>query len=138
MRFMSLGAEPSNFYTHPVLSYGLLPLVRGFDLAYATEIRTGVPFSVVNAQQQLIEPPGSRRFPMWFTLNTHKLKSDSTLWATTGSFAAASTTLPAGKTGFSSTMTTTPPTSCAHCFPARCQCWRAQNISPKHLRTGTE
>jgi hypothetical protein len=53
------------------LSYGLLPLVRGFDLAYSTEVHTGVPFNVVNAQQQLIGSPGSLRFPTWFTLNTH-------------------------------------------------------------------
>ena len=72
-----------------VLSYGLLPLVRGFDLAYSTEIRTGVPFNVVNAQQQLIEPPGSRRFPTWFTLNTHVEKRFHALgyyWAIRGGF----------------------------------------------------
>lgn len=38
------------------LSYGLLPLVKGFDLAYSSEIHTGVPFNVVNDQQQLVEP----------------------------------------------------------------------------------
>jgi hypothetical protein len=72
-----------------VLSYGLLPLGRGFDLAYSTEIRTGVPFNVVNAQQQLIEPPGSRRFPTWFTLNTHVEKRFHALgyyWAIRGGF----------------------------------------------------
>jgi hypothetical protein len=72
-----------------VLSYGLLPLVKGFDLAYSTEIRTGVPFNVVNAQQQLIEPPGSRRFPTWFTLNTHVEKRFHALgyyWAIRGGF----------------------------------------------------
>jgi hypothetical protein len=71
------------------LSYGLLPLVRGFDLAYSTEVHTGVPFNVVNDQHQLLEPPGSRRFPMWFTLNTHVEKRFHALgyyWALRGGF----------------------------------------------------
>jgi hypothetical protein len=71
------------------LSYGLLPLVRGFDLAYSTEVHTGVPFNVVNDQQQLHEPPGSRRFPTWFTLNTHVEKRFHALgyyWALRGGF----------------------------------------------------
>ena len=71
------------------LSYGLLPLVKGFDLAYSTEVRTGFPFYVVNDQQQLVEPPGSRRFPTWFTLNTHVEKRFHALgyhWAIRGGF----------------------------------------------------
>jgi hypothetical protein len=71
------------------LSYGLLPLVKGFDLAYSTEVRTGFPFYVVNDQQQLVEPPGSRRFPTWFTLNTHIEKRFHALgyhWAIRGGF----------------------------------------------------
>jgi hypothetical protein len=71
------------------LSYGLLPLVKGFDLAYSTEIHTGVPFNVVTDQQQLYEPPGSRRFPAWFTLNTHVEKRFHALgyyWAIRGGF----------------------------------------------------
>jgi len=71
------------------LSYGLLPLVKRFDLAYSTEIHTGVPFNVVNDQQKLVEPPGSRRFPTWFTLNTHVEKRFHALgyyWAIRGGF----------------------------------------------------
>ncbi len=71
------------------LSYGLLPLVRGFDLAYSTEVHTGVPFNVVNAQQQLIGPPGSLRFPTWFTLNTHvekRFHAFGYYWAIRGGF----------------------------------------------------
>jgi len=45
--------------------------VKGFDFAYSTEVRAGFPFNVVNDQQQLVELPGSRRFPAWFALNTH-------------------------------------------------------------------
>ena len=71
------------------LSYGLLPLVKGFDFAYSTELRTGFPFNVVNDQQQIVEPPGSRRFPEWFTLNTHIEKRFHFLgyyWALRGGF----------------------------------------------------
>ena len=72
-----------------VLSYGLLPLIRGFDLAYSTEVHTGVPFNVVNDQQRLVEPPGSRRFPTWFTLNTHvekRFHAFGYYWALRGGF----------------------------------------------------
>ena len=71
------------------LSYGLLPLLKGFDLAYSTEVRTGFPFNVVNDQQQVVEAPGSRRFPTWFTLNTHIEKRFHAIgyyWAIRGGF----------------------------------------------------
>jgi len=71
------------------LSYGLLPLVKKFDLAYSTEVHTGAPFNVVNEQEELVEPPGSRRFPTWFTLNTHIERRFHALgyyWAIRGGF----------------------------------------------------
>ena len=46
----------------PVPLWGLL--ASGF-----AEIRSGFPFSVVNEQQQLVEPPNDRRFPTYFSLN---------------------------------------------------------------------
>jgi Carboxypeptidase regulatory-like domain len=54
-----------------VLACGFLPLIKGFDLAYSSEWRTGFPFNVVNDQQQLVQPPGSRWFPTYFVLNLH-------------------------------------------------------------------
>jgi hypothetical protein len=51
------------------ISWGFLPLVRGFDLAYIADARSGFPFNVVNQNQQLVGPPGSRRFPTFFSLN---------------------------------------------------------------------
>ena len=71
------------------LSFGLLPLIKGFDFAYSTELRTGFPFNVVNDQQQLVEAPGSRRFPTWFTLNTHvekRFHAFGYYWAIRGGF----------------------------------------------------
>jgi hypothetical protein len=71
------------------LSYGLLPLLKGYDFAYSTEVHTGFPFNVVTDQQQLHEPPGSRRFPTWFTLNTHvekRFHAFGYYWAIRGGF----------------------------------------------------
>jgi hypothetical protein len=71
------------------LSWGLLPLVKGFDFAYSTEVHTGVPFNVVDDQQRLVGPPGSRRFPTWFTLNTHlekRFHAFGYYWAIRGGF----------------------------------------------------
>lgn len=51
------------------LSWGFLPFIKGFDIAYSTEARTGFPFNVVNDQQVLVGAPGSRRFPTYFTFN---------------------------------------------------------------------
>jgi len=51
--------------------WGWLPLVKKFEFAYSLDSRSGYPFSVVNQEQQLVGAPGSRRFPTYFTLNTH-------------------------------------------------------------------
>jgi len=71
------------------LSWGLLPIYKGFDFAYSGELRSGFPFNVVNDQIQLAESPGSRRFPTWFTLNTHIEKRFHAFgynWAIRGGF----------------------------------------------------
>ena len=51
--------------------WGWLPLIKKIDFAYSVDWRSGFPFNVVNQDQELAEPPGSRRFPGYFTLNTH-------------------------------------------------------------------
>jgi len=53
------------------ISWGWLPLVKGFNLGYSLEWRDGYPFNIVNQDQRLVGPPGSRRFPAYFTLNAH-------------------------------------------------------------------
>jgi hypothetical protein len=71
------------------LSWGLLPLIKGFDFSYSTELRSGFPFNVVNDQLRLVEPPGSRRFPAWFTLNAHiekRFHAFGYYWAIRGGF----------------------------------------------------
>ena len=50
-------------------SWGIVPLVKKVDLAYSTDLRDGFPFFLVNQEQELVAPPGARRFPAYFTLN---------------------------------------------------------------------
>src|SRR5437773_2331963 len=77
-----------------VLSWGLLPffklpILHKVDLAYSVEARSGFAFSVINSQQHLVEAPGSRRFPAYFSLNTHLEKRFRFLgayWAVRGGF----------------------------------------------------
>jgi hypothetical protein len=60
---------PNRFLSWGFLPFFNLPIVHHLDLAYSTEARTGFPFDVYNNLQELVEPPGSRRFPTYFTLN---------------------------------------------------------------------
>ncbi|HET9177216.1 MAG TPA: TonB-dependent receptor [Terriglobia bacterium] len=52
-----------------IVSWGILPLIKQFDLAYTLDWRQGFPFSVVNEDQELVGRPDSVRFPASFTLN---------------------------------------------------------------------
>jgi len=52
-----------------VLAWGILPLIKQFDLAYTLDWRSGFPFSVVNEDQQLVGPPDRLRYPAFFSLN---------------------------------------------------------------------
>ena len=54
-----------------LIAWGLLPLIKKFDLAFAVEWRDGFPFSVVNATERLVGPANSFRFPDFFSLNLH-------------------------------------------------------------------
>ena len=51
------------------VSWGFVPLVRGYELAYSSDWHDGFPFSLFNQDQELVGAPGSRRFPTFFTLN---------------------------------------------------------------------
>jgi hypothetical protein len=77
------------------LSWGFLPLIKGFDLGYSTEFRTGFPFYLVDNQRQLAALPGNEmipsflRFPAYFTLNTHlekRFHAFGFYWAIRGGF----------------------------------------------------
>lgn len=60
---------PNRFLSWGLVPFFKLPLIKEVDLAYSLEARSGFPFNVENNQQQLVEPPGSRRFPAYFSLN---------------------------------------------------------------------
>lgn len=53
------------------ISWGIFPLIRGFDLAYSYDAHTGFPFAAINDQQQIVRPPGTYRFPTFAALNLH-------------------------------------------------------------------
>ena len=54
-----------------VLSWGWMPLpkTKRLDFVYSLDWRTGYPFNSVNANQDLVGPPNSRRFPDYFSLS---------------------------------------------------------------------
>ncbi|MCI0662612.1 MAG: TonB-dependent receptor [Acidobacteria bacterium] len=54
-----------------LIAWGLLPLIKKFDMAFAVEWRDGYPFSIVNATERLVGPANSFRFPDFFSLNLH-------------------------------------------------------------------
>jgi hypothetical protein len=54
---------------HRFLSWGFVPLIRGYDLAYTVDARSGYPFFLVNQNQQLVAGPGADRFPGYFSLD---------------------------------------------------------------------
>lgn len=53
-----------------LVSTGWTPLpIWGLFLSEFLEYRTGLPFSVINDRQQLVEPANDRRYPDYFSLN---------------------------------------------------------------------
>jgi outer membrane receptor for ferrienterochelin and colicin len=54
-----------------VLSWAWLPVpkLKRWDFVYTVDWRTGFPFTSINANQQLIGEPGSRRFPDYFSFS---------------------------------------------------------------------
>jgi len=71
------------------ISWGYLPLIKGFDAGYSLETHTGFPFAAINDQQQIVKPPGTYRFPTYFALNFHLEKRFNALgfnWALRGGF----------------------------------------------------
>ncbi len=60
---------PNRFLSWGYVPFFKLPIIHQTEIAYSLETRTGFPFNVTNDQQQLVGPPGSRRFPEYFSLN---------------------------------------------------------------------
>lgn len=71
------------------VSWGWLPLIRGFNAGYSLDVHSGFPFAAVNDQQQIVKPPGAYRFPTYLALNVHLEKRFRALgfyWALRGGF----------------------------------------------------
>jgi hypothetical protein len=71
------------------ISWGWLPLIKGFDAGFSFEGRTGFPFAAINDQQQIVRPPGTYRFATYLSLNVHLEKRFQALgfnWALRGGF----------------------------------------------------
>jgi len=80
---------PNRFLSWGYLPFFSLPIVHHLDLAYSAEARNGFPFDVYNNLQELVEPPGARRFPTYFTLNLHlekRFRAFGYYWALRGGF----------------------------------------------------
>jgi hypothetical protein len=61
---------PNRFQSWGWLPLGWVPRMKGFDFAYSMDWRDGFPFYLVNQELELVAPPGARRFPQYFSLNT--------------------------------------------------------------------
>jgi hypothetical protein len=70
---------PNRFLSWGYVPLFKLPIIHQTEIAYSLETRTGFPFNVLNEQQQLVGPPGSRRFPEYFSLNV-QLEKRFHLW----------------------------------------------------------
>jgi hypothetical protein len=71
------------------VSWGWLPLARGFNVGSSLDVHTGFPFAAINNQQQIVKPPGAYRFPTYISLNLHLEKRFRALgfyWALRGGF----------------------------------------------------
>jgi hypothetical protein len=80
---------PNRFLSWGLLPFFRLPVIKEFDVAYSMEARSGFPFNVTNDQERLVERPGSRRFPRYFSLNLHLEKRFRLFgyhWAVRGGF----------------------------------------------------
>jgi hypothetical protein len=72
--FSSQGSGPLDWDApNRLVAWGTVPAphFKSFSLAYFLEWRSGLPFSLVNEEQELVGPPNSQRFPDYFNLNLH-------------------------------------------------------------------
>jgi hypothetical protein len=80
---------PNRFLSWGFLPFFSLPIIHHLDLAYSAEARNGFPFDVYNNLQELVGPPGSLRFPTYFTLNLQlekRFHAFGYYWALRGGF----------------------------------------------------
>ena len=72
-----------------VLATGWLPLIHKFTLGYVVDWHTGLPFSLVNEDQELVGLPNRNRFPNFLNVDLHierQFHFLGALWALRGGF----------------------------------------------------
>jgi hypothetical protein len=52
------------------LAWGLVKLPRGFSVAPVAEVRSGFPYSALDASENYVGPPDSQRYPGFFALDS--------------------------------------------------------------------
>jgi hypothetical protein len=80
---------PNRFLSWGLVPFFKLPIIHEFDIAYSLEARSGFPFNVTNDQGQLVLPPGTSRFPTYFSLNLFvekRFHAFGRYWALRGGF----------------------------------------------------
>lgn len=63
--------SPNRFLAWGMAPLPSLPLIHKLDLAYSLEWRTGYPFSIVNQEQQFLQPLNSVRYPRFFSFSPY-------------------------------------------------------------------
>lgn len=82
---------PNRFVGWGLLPVSNFPIVHSFDVVYSVETRNGLPFFLVNDQQEFLSsaPLGSLRLPAYFSLNLaveKRLHVFGFYWAVRGGF----------------------------------------------------
>jgi hypothetical protein len=80
---------PNRFLTWGMFPLPSLPIIHKLDFAYSLDLHDGFPFSVINAQQQVVPPIESQRFPRFFSFNPYiekRFRAWGRIWALRGGF----------------------------------------------------
>jgi hypothetical protein len=62
---------PNRFLAWGMAPLPSLPLIHKLDFAYSLDWRTGYPFSIVNQEQQFLQPLNNVRYPRFFSLSPY-------------------------------------------------------------------
>ncbi|HLK32679.1 MAG TPA: hypothetical protein VKT29_06290, partial [Terriglobales bacterium] len=62
---------PNRFLAWGMAPLPSLPLIHKLDFAYSLDWRSGYPFSLVNQEQQLLQPLNNMRFPRFFSFSPY-------------------------------------------------------------------
>ncbi|HTM41065.1 MAG TPA: hypothetical protein VL177_09145, partial [Terriglobales bacterium] len=63
--------SPNRFLAWGMAPLPSLPLIHKLDFAYSVDWRTGYPFSIVNQEQQFLQPLNNVRYPRFFSFSPY-------------------------------------------------------------------